>query len=156
MKKLFIAVLLLLIISVNAVSAELWASSKSNKYHYPNCKWAQKINANNLVVFKSPEDAIKAGYIPCKFVSLLWLLNSLAFAQDFCVCTKVIDGDTIIADIDGKEERIRLIGVDTPETVHPNKTVEHFGKEASAFTKSMVEGKRINGDFKENVAKNTD
>jgi len=57
------------------------------------------------------------------------------------------DGDTIIADIDGKEERIRLIGVDTPETVHPNKPVEQLGKEASAFNKSMVEGKRIRLEY---------
>lgn len=53
---------------------------------------------------------------------------------------RVVDGDTII--LDG-QERVRLIGVDTPETVHPSKPVEYFGKEASAFTKRMVEGKNI-------------
>ena len=40
-------------------------------------------------------------------------------------------------------EKVRLIGVDTPETVHPTKPVEYFGREASAFTKRMVEGKQI-------------
>ena len=40
-------------------------------------------------------------------------------------------------------ERVRLIGVDTPETVHPRKPVEYFGKEASAFTWRMVEGKKV-------------
>ena len=44
---------------------------------------------------------------------------------------RVIDGDTIV--LDGGE-RVRLIGVDTPETVHPRWPVEYFGKEASAFT----------------------
>ena len=53
---------------------------------------------------------------------------------------RVIDGDTIV--LDGGE-RVRLIGVDTPETVHPNKPVERFGKEAGAFTRRMVEGKRV-------------
>lgn len=53
---------------------------------------------------------------------------------------RVVDGDTII--LDGGE-RIRLIGVDTPETVHPRKPVEYYGKEASAFTKRTVEGKRV-------------
>ena len=45
--------------------------------------------------------------------------------------------------IDGEEERVRLIGVDTPETVHPRKPVEHFGKEASEFTKSVSEGQTV-------------
>lgn len=53
---------------------------------------------------------------------------------------RVVDGDTIVLDND---EKIRLIGVDTPETVHPKKEVEYFGKEASAFTKSMCEGKSV-------------
>ncbi len=55
-------------------------------------------------------------------------------------CVRVIDGDTIM--LDGGE-RVRLIGVDTPETKHPTKPVQYFGKEASAFTKRMVEGKRV-------------
>ena len=54
--------------------------------------------------------------------------------------TRVIDGDTVV--LDGGE-RVRLIGVDTPETVHPNKPVEFFGKEASAFTRRTVEGRKV-------------
>ena len=56
------------------------------------------------------------------------------------VCERVVDGDTIVVEGLGK---VRLIGVDTPETVHPNRPVEFFGKEASAFTKTLVEGKRV-------------
>jgi methylphosphotriester-DNA--protein-cysteine methyltransferase len=41
-------------------------SAKSNKYHYPTCEWAQKINPENLVKFKSAKEAQEAGYIPCK------------------------------------------------------------------------------------------
>lgn len=41
-------------------------SSKSNKYHYPDCKWAQKIKFENLVTFKSAKEALAAGYVPCK------------------------------------------------------------------------------------------
>ena len=48
---------------------------------------------------------------------------------------RVIDGDTIEVSMNGREERVRLIGVDTPETVHPEIGVEPFGPEASAFTK---------------------
>lgn len=45
------------------------------------------------------------------------------------------------------KERIRLIGVDTPETVHPNKPVEYFGKEASAFTKREIEGRKVRLEY---------
>lgn len=41
-------------------------SKKSDKYHYPTCKWAQKIKPEKLVTFDSTEEAIKAGYTPCK------------------------------------------------------------------------------------------
>lgn len=53
------------------------------------------------------------------------------------IVVKNIDGDTIKVRINGDEETIRMIGVDTPETVHPSKPVEFFGKEASEFTKSL-------------------
>jgi micrococcal nuclease len=58
---------------------------------------------------------------------------------------RVVDGDTIVVDIDGAgEERVRLIGVDTPESVKPDSPVECFGHEASAFTASLLpEGTRV-------------
>jgi len=43
---------------------------------------------------------------------------------------RVIDGDTIVAEVDGHEERIRYIGIDTPETVKPNTAVQCFGPQA--------------------------
>ena len=53
---------------------------------------------------------------------------------------RVIDGDTIVL---SPNEKVRLIGVDTPETVHPKKVVECFGKDAKEFTRAAVEGKRV-------------
>jgi micrococcal nuclease len=58
--------------------------------------------------------------------------------------TRVIDGD-ILELVTG--EKVRLIGVNTPETKHPRKPVEAFGKEASAFTKQLVEGKHVRLEF---------
>lgn len=57
---------------------------------------------------------------------------------------RVVDGDTIILNIDGVKERVRLIGVDTPESVHPNeeKNVE-YGEIATAFTESSLEGRDV-------------
>src|SRR6266508_4653917 len=49
---------------------------------------------------------------------------------------RIVDGDTIVV---SPNEKVRLIGVDTPETVHPKKTVECFGKDAKEFTRTMVE-----------------
>ncbi|MFS1511774.1 thermonuclease family protein [Chengkuizengella sp. SCS-71B] len=50
----------------------------------------------------------------------------------------VVDGDTIKVNLNGKKETIRLLLVDTPETVHPSKAVQAFGPEASNFAKDML------------------
>jgi micrococcal nuclease len=61
-----------------------------------------------------------------------------------------VDGDTVRvrianpgAELLGLVETIRMIGVDTPETVHPRRKVEFFGKEASDFTKARLLGKPV-------------
>jgi hypothetical protein len=45
---------------------QFYASKKSNKYHYPSCRWAKKIKPANLIIFSSVGEAKRAGYIPCK------------------------------------------------------------------------------------------
>ena len=57
--------------------------------------------------------------------------------------TKVVDGDTIKIMYNGIEESVRMIGIDTPETVHPTEAVECFGKEASDKMKEYVQGKNV-------------
>jgi micrococcal nuclease len=52
--------------------------------------------------------------------------------------TEVVDGDTIDVEIGGRTERVRLIGIDTPETKKPDNPVECYGPEASAFTASLL------------------
>lgn len=76
-------------------------------------------------------------------VVLLLCLVATALASETGQVTNVVDGDTLKVAIGGPVETIRLIGVDTPETVHPNKPVEFFGKEASAFTRRMAEGQLV-------------
>lgn len=56
---------------------------------------------------------------------------------------KVVDGDTIDVSVDGKVERLRLIGIDTPETKDPRKGVECFGKEANNITTEILLGKNV-------------
>lgn len=59
--------------------------------------------------------------------------------QDILV-TRVVDGDTI--QIEGGQ-KVRYIGINTPETVDPRRNVQCFGKEASAKNKELVEGKKV-------------
>ena len=51
---------------------------------------------------------------------------------------RVIDGDTLLVDLDGQEERIRLLNIDTPETVHPQRPVECMGPEATERMEELV------------------
>jgi micrococcal nuclease len=51
---------------------------------------------------------------------------------------RVIDGDTIDAQIDGSTVRVRMIGIDTPETKKPNTPIQCYGPEASDFTKHTL------------------
>jgi len=61
--------------------------------------------------------------------------------------THVTDGDTIGVGRGWRYEKVRFIGVDTPETVHPAKPVEFFGPEASEFTKRQLGGKKVHLEF---------
>ena len=82
-----------------------------------------------------------ARILPLLSALALTLAPAPAAAQ---LVERVVDGDTIIVRGVG---RVRLIGVDTPETVHPRRPVECFGKEASAFTKRLLEGRRARLEY---------
>jgi micrococcal nuclease len=56
---------------------------------------------------------------------------------------RVVDGDTIHVLVGGRREKVRYIGVDTPETHHPAKPVQCFGREASAFNARLVARERV-------------
>ena len=69
-------------------------------------------------------------------------------AEDFskdtaCPIEKVVDGNTVVIQRDGKSVPVRLIGVDTPDTMHPQKPAEAFGKEASAFARHLLLGESV-------------
>jgi micrococcal nuclease len=64
-------------------------------------------------------------------------------AGEFFEVTKVTDGDTLHVKLGGEDVKVRLIGVNTPETVDPRRPVQCFGKEASAFMKDLAEGKKV-------------
>jgi hypothetical protein len=64
--KILPAIIITFFIAVHVNAAQEFVGSKtSNKYHYPTCKWVKEIKPQNLIQFDSPEQATKAGYIPC-------------------------------------------------------------------------------------------
>ena len=68
--------------------------------------------------------------------------NSINFVEEGTVI-RVVDGDTIEVYENKKIEKIRLIGVNTPETVDPRKDVQCYGTEASLFLKKELEGNQV-------------
>ena len=64
-------------------------------------------------------------------------------SQETARVLRVIDGDTIEVSLNGKEETVRLIGIDALEVIDPRKAVECFGKEASDKAKEVLNGKTI-------------
>jgi micrococcal nuclease len=81
--------------------------------------------------------------VPFLLLFLLCACTAADSDEEYLV-TRVVDGDTIIIDMDGTEERVRLIGVDTPESVHPDseKNVP-YGEVAASFAREALEGKRV-------------
>lgn len=83
------------------------------------------------IVFAAPDNTNK-------------MVISENISGDKVLVSRVVDGDTIVVKFaDSREEKVRLIGINTPETKHPSKSVEYFGKEASEYTKKHLENKTI-------------
>src|SRR3989344_1426445 len=78
------------------------------------------------------------------FFLFFFVLNTQSYAEisTFKVL-KIVDGDTIQVDVRGNKETVRLLGIDTPETVDPRKSVQCFGKSASDKMKALVGGKSV-------------
>jgi endonuclease YncB( thermonuclease family) len=56
---------------------------------------------------------------------------------------EIVDGDTIDVEIEGRRERVRYIGINTPETKHPTRGVELYGPEAAEANKRLVAGQMV-------------
>jgi micrococcal nuclease len=146
----------------------VYITATGTKYHKEGCS---SLRRSKTAV--SLADAAASGYGPCSIckppVSFavprpedgkngLYQVNreepSRSSAVDFArllpaEITGCVDGDTVRVRIPSPPsalktiETIRLIGVDTPETVHPRREVEAFGKEAGEFTKERLSGKSV-------------
>jgi micrococcal nuclease len=63
--------------------------------------------------------------------------------EDGARVVRVVDGDTVVVSAGGRTERVRYIGVDTPESVKPGTPVQCFAKAASAANRRLVQGQRV-------------
>jgi micrococcal nuclease len=95
-----------------------------------------------LSVFTAPHfrEAKKESSLASERVRVIEVKQS---GETFYRVFRVIDGDTIDVEKDGVRVRVRLIGVDTPETVDPRRPVQCFGKEASLRAKELLNGKLV-------------
>lgn len=79
---------------------------------------------------------------------------NIVYAKETVKFSKCVDGDTIKVIKDEKEYTVRMLAIDTPESVHPTKGVEYYGKEASEYTCNKVtNAKKIELEYDENSDK---
>lgn len=79
----------------------------------------------------------------CLIILILLLSTNTVLAKEKVKFSKCVDGDTIKVEIGGEEKTVRFLAVDTPESVHPTKGVEYYGKEASEYTCSRVSKAKV-------------
>ena len=79
------------------------------------------------------------------FCAIIPLLIATSLGSNYSnKVARVIDGDTIVLE---NGEKVRYIGMDTPETKHPSKPVEYYGKEATEANRKLVENKTVRLEF---------
>ncbi|MDR0410189.1 MAG: thermonuclease family protein, partial [Spirochaetaceae bacterium] len=144
----------------------VYISKSGQKYHRIDCR-ALRSSKQKI----SLKDALNAGYEACALcapaapsggsalnAAVPYRVNAAGLSSYKLAdtrkmlgarVTRHVDGDTVHITIENpptglkKVEKVRMIGVDTPETAHPNRGLEYFGAEASAFTKDALLGKDV-------------
>ena len=81
------------------------------------------------------------------FFDISPLANLANTPEGYYTVVRVVDGDTVVVNIDGEDETLRLIGIDTPEVVDPRQPVQCFGKEASAKAKELLNGEYVRLEY---------
>ena len=80
-------------------------------------------------------------------IAFLLLLSALSLTGQYEII-RIVDGDTIVVNYKGKNEKVRLLCVNTPESVHPDKKQNiPMGKVASDYTKKRLKGKYVDLEF---------
>lgn len=88
------------------------------------------------------------------FISIFFIGLNNIYAKETVKFSDCVDGDTIKVLLDNKEYTVRMLAIDTPESVHPTKGVEYYGKEASNYTCETVKNaKKLEIEYDENSDK---
>jgi len=90
-------------------------------------------------------DAVLLGLLGREVLQMRGMASGLTRPEGLPVgqVVNVVDGDTVDVRINGQVERVRLIGIDTPESVDPRQTVECFGREAAAKATELLNGRTV-------------
>ena len=93
------------------------------------------LSTNKILVYNKSGDKMKKKFM---IILFMFLLIDSVWAKEKVTFSKCVDGDTIKVMINKKEYTVRFLAVDTPETKHPKKKEEPYGKEASNYTCDRV------------------
>jgi micrococcal nuclease len=113
--------------------------------------------ADRLGLLLAIPEGVQSRQSPVKRLAIATLLVALGLGQSSArtsdatvTVLRCVDGDTVVvADADGVETTVRLIGVDTPEIHHPQKPVQRFAQEAWDFTNSLVSGREVRLEYED-------
>lgn len=87
-------------------------------------------------------------------VSTIKTVSSTSSDKQTVELIKCVDGDTATFNINGKRKKVRFLGIDTPESVHPYKEVEEYGKSASEYTCNLLKNaNRLELSYENNLSK---
>jgi micrococcal nuclease len=128
-KYIGVGVIVLLVIILFGNSGDKRQSQEKNNFSNTVATTSSSTKEVQVVIQKEPEKNIEN--------------KEIKSDTGYVKVLSVVDGDTIKVSIDGKTETLRLIGLDTPETVDPRKPVQCFGKEASNKAKELLTGKMV-------------
>ncbi|MFM1525229.1 MULTISPECIES: thermonuclease family protein [Helcococcus] len=149
----------IIIFSVLVLIAYASGGNEPDKPPISETKFENKLGIKNLEKTESKSETVKETIKETKKVNDKKVTEVTSKPKkgniylEKALVKRVIDGDTIEALVNGEYKKIRFILVDTPETKHPKKGVEYYGKEASNFTKNQLEGKTV---YLEKDVSNTD
>ena len=148
------------IIKHNAVYPREIFTDKNHIYFKAHCYFTRDVRSfrldrvQSLRSFSKKEPLTLRHYIVVLAVIVLgftfymiWTLTGGDPKGEWVLVTSIMDGDTIAVGRGWRYTKVRLIGIDAPETVHPEKDVGFFGPEASKFTERQLKRRRIHLEF---------
>lgn len=127
-KNLILSLFLLVAISIGGFL--IWRGINWNKQSLPPSQINSNILGQQSVATPSPSNPGTSQ-------------TSAPASSEKYLVTKVVDGDTFQINYNGQKVSVRMVGIDTPETVDPRRPVGCFGKNASNETKRLIEGKEV-------------